>query len=56
MPVTVIVNVPFDAPLGTAKSIDTEAVPLAELMVTEFGTTVHLDPGGPPAHVRLITP
>jgi len=56
VPVTVIVNVPFDAPLGTAKSMDTEAVPLAELIVTEFGTTVHFDPRGPPPQVKLITP
>jgi len=56
LPVTVIVKVPFDAPLGTAKSIATEAVPVAELIVTEFGTTVHCDPRGPPPHVRLIAP
>jgi len=56
VPVTVMVNVPLDAPLGTAKSMDTEAVPLAELMVTEFGTTPHLDPAGPPAQVKSITP
>jgi len=51
-----MVKVPFDAPLGTAKSMATEAVPVAELIVTEVGTTVHFDPRGPPPQVRLIVP
>jgi len=56
LPVTVIRNVPFDAPLGTAKLMETEAVPVAELMVTEFGTTLHFDPAGPPPQVKSIPP
>jgi hypothetical protein len=56
IPVTVIVHVPFDAPLGTTRSNVTLAVSLIEVSVTEFGTTVQVEPGGPPLQVRLITP
>lgn len=43
-PVTVMVDVPLDAPLGTAKSMATSAVVLAEVMFTEFGITLHVEP------------
>jgi hypothetical protein len=36
VPVTVMVQVPFDAPFGTAKSMATEAVLFDEVIVTEF--------------------
>ena len=53
-PVTVIVDVPFDAPLGTARSMVTLAISLPESNVTEDGLMVSVEPGGPPLPVRLI--
>lgn len=56
VPVMVMVKVPFDAPLGTARLMVTCAISLPETRVTEFGTRLHFDPGGPPLHVNEIAP
>ena len=54
--VNVSVNVPLDAPLGTAKSTVTLAVSDPDVSVTDDGTTVHVEFGGPPLQVRLMVP
>jgi hypothetical protein len=54
--VNVSVNVPLDAPLGTAKSTVTFAVSDPDVSVTDEGMTVHVEPGGPPVQVRPIVP
>jgi len=54
--VNVSVNVPLDAPLGTAKSTVTLAVSDADVSVTDDGVIVHVEPGGPPVQLRLMVP
>ena len=56
VPVMVMVEVPFDAPLGTARLMVTCAISLPETRVTEFGTRLHFDPTGPPLQVNAIAP
>ena len=52
----VSVNVPLDAPFGTAKSTVTLAVSDPDTSVTDDGMTVQVEPGGPPMQVRLMVP
>jgi hypothetical protein len=56
VPVNVSVNVPLDAPLGTAKSTVTLAVSDPDVSETNDGVTVQFEPGGPPPQVRLMVP
>ncbi len=56
VPVNVSVNVPLDAPFGTAKSTVTLAVSDPDTSVTDDGVTVQVAPGGPPVQVRLMVP
>jgi hypothetical protein len=55
--VNVSVNVPLEAPLGTAKSIVALAVSELDVSVTDDGLIVHVEPGGPVlAQVKPIVP
>lgn len=54
--VTLICEVPFCAPRGTARVIVTLAVSLPESNVTDVGLMVSIEPGGPPLPVKLIVP
>ena len=57
VPVNVSVNVPLEAPLGTAKSTVTLAVSDPDVSVTDDGVTVHVEPGGPVVvQVKPIVP
>ena len=57
VPVNVSVNVPLDAPFGTAKLTVTLAVSDPDVSVTDDGTIVHVEPGGPVLlQVRLMVP
>ena len=56
VPVNVSVDVPREAPLGTAKSTVTLAVSGPDVSVTDDGTIVHVEPAGPPLQVRLTVP
>jgi hypothetical protein len=57
VPVNVSVNVPLDAPLGTAKSTVTLAVSDPDVSVTDDGAIVHVEPGGPVVvQVKPIVP
>ena len=56
VPMKVRVEVPFDAPLGTAKSTVTLAISSPEASVTDDGMTVQFEFGGPPLQLKLITP
>jgi hypothetical protein len=57
VPVNVSVNVPLEAPLGTAKSTVTFAVSDPDVSVTDDGVTVQDEPGGPVlVQVRLMVP
>ena len=57
VPVNVSVNVPLDAPLGTAKLTVTLAVSDPDVSVTDDGIIVHVEPGGPVVlQVRLMVP
>jgi hypothetical protein len=54
--VNVSLNVPFDAPFGTAKSTVTLASCADAVSVTEDGMIVQVEPAGPPLQVRLTVP
>ena len=57
VPVNVSVNVPLDAPLGTAKLTVTLAVSDPDVSVTDDGVIVQVEPGGPVLlQVRLMVP
>ena len=47
VPVNVSLNVPREAPFGTAKSTVTLAVSDPDVSVTDDGVIVHVEPGGP---------
>ena len=49
VPVNVSVDIPLDAPFGTAKSTVTLAVSDPDVSVTDDGTTVHVELVGPAA-------
>jgi hypothetical protein len=56
VPVNVTVDMPLEAPFGTAKSTVTLAMTADDVSVTEDGITVQIEFGGPPLQVRLIVP
>ena len=56
VPVNVSVDVPLEAPFGTAKSTVTLAVSDPDVSVTDEGTIVHVELGGPPLQVKPIVP
>ncbi len=56
VPLNVSVNVPREAPFGTAKSTVTLAISDPDVSVTDDGMTVHVEPGGPPLQVKPIVP
>src|SRR5438552_8166343 len=56
VPVNVSMDVPLDAPLGTAKSTVTLAVSDPDVSVTDDRMTVQVEFGGPPVQVRLMVP
>lgn len=51
-----IVNVPLDMPLGGASVTLTLAVSFEEVSVIELGTTLQVDPAGPPLQVSAMAP
>ena len=56
VPVNVSVDVPLEAPFGTAKSIVVLAVSDPDVSVTDEGTIVHVELSGPPLQVKPIVP
>jgi len=56
VPLNVSVNVPREAPFGTAKSTVTLAISDPDVSVTDDGMTVHVELGGPPLQVKPIVP
>ena len=56
VPVNVSVNVPLEAPFGTAKSTVTLAVSAEDTSMTDDGMTVHVEFGGPPLHAKFMVP
>ena len=52
----VSVDVPLEAPFGTAKSIVVLAVSDPDVSVTDEGTIVHVELGSPPLQVKPIVP
>lgn len=52
----VSVNVPLDAPFGTAKSMVTLTICADAVSVPEDGMIVQVEPAGPSLQVRLTVP